>query len=214
MIFFSFQREVQGAAIKNNLPRHGTSWQINANFVEHHVLQILEEYGKDVNFRNILVVLNIIRERHHDELGKLNNDIIINVLFFVTHKNFGRLKTLQDWFLEILSATAHCLKTGFIKAYFLPRMNLLTMYGVSSPEGVAIAGKLEQIASAVKEDPKNIYALTGYVDRKKRKTGNGSESSDSEASDDDDNADEKEPNDEEDKKSSAEIDDDTDKINN
>ncbi|KAH3887482.1 hypothetical protein DPMN_011499 [Dreissena polymorpha] len=208
------KRDIQYAAIKNNLPRNGTSWQINASFLEHHVFNILDKYGKDMNFRNILVILNIIRERHPNELDKLNNDIIINILFMVTHKNLGRLKTLQDWFLEILSTTAHCLKKGFIKSFFLPRMNLLTLYSLNSPEGAAIAGKLEQIASAVKKDPKNIYQLTGYVDRKKNKNGNESQSSDSDASDDDDYSDEKEPNDEEDKIFSTEIEGDTDKTNN
>ena len=159
------------------------------------MMAVLDKHGREINFRHLLVVLNIVREQFPAELGRLNNDILVNVLFLVTHKNLGRLVTVQDWFLELLSALVHGLRTKFLPSYFLKRLNLITVHNLSAEESNMAADKLLEMADAIKDNPKRIYDFAGY-DEKKKGRGESSESesdsdNDDEGNDDDDDDDDK-----------------------
>lgn len=195
--FLYFQKELTNSPIKNALTTEGPSWAYNMNFTEKHVYNVLDSHCGEIDYRQILILFNIIREQHPVELTVLNTEIIVNSLFNVSRKHFLKMDTLHDWFNELLKYLIHSFNAGFLPSFYLSRQNLLMRYDISEDDATAVARKLSELHKAVLKDPKQIYNFTGYVHKKKGKHDSDESESESdesdkeEVSDDDASVDEK-----------------------
>ncbi|XP_053376471.1 uncharacterized protein LOC123534383 [Mercenaria mercenaria] len=144
-------------------------WRLNLNFTDHHIFQAMDKYCKTVDFRQVLILMNIIREQYPHELGILNNEILVNSIFILSQKRFSRLTALHDWFLELVKVLITGLRICFLPSFYLPRQNLLMNYSVTETERRMALGVLDDMLTSLRKNPKNIYDLTGYTEKKKNK---------------------------------------------
>lgn len=174
--------------------RADSSWQLNLTPLNHHLFTCLDDFCSEIDLNEVFDIYTLIRQQCSEDLGNLNNNILINTLFMVGHKKFPEMTSVKDWFLELASALQNGLKTGLLQAFYLPRLNLLKLYNIPREEQVIIKNKLADITKAIQEDSKHIYALTGYMETKRGKSRGDSESESSDEEDADEEDEENEIN--------------------
>ncbi|KAL4223554.1 hypothetical protein ACF0H5_017024 [Mactra antiquata] len=184
MVFLEPKKEL---SVSSSTP-DGPSWAYNMNFVERYVYNILDEHCEEVDYRQVIILFDILREHYPVELAVLNTEIVVNALFAVSRKHFSKLEGLQDWFIAVFQYLINGFKSGFLSSFYLQRQNLLMRYDISEHDAVVVAEKLGEIIKAVQAKPKSIYQHTGYEEKKKGK--NDSEDSDSDSDESDKELDE------------------------
>ena len=69
----------------------------------------------------------------------------------------------------MLGTLHEALSVHFLPSFHLPRLNLLSVYGIREEDSKAAAEEIGEILAAIKEDPKHIYSFTGYEEKKEDK---------------------------------------------
>ena len=170
LLFHQLQADQIKGQIKG-VSRDGPTWRINLSFTEYHVYSLIDQYCRGLNFRHILVLMNIIRQENLDELYILNNEILVNTLFVISQKHIDKMRSKSDWIYRFLQAIVDGLKSGFLPSFYLPRYNLLDSYDIREKERKVAANKLKIILESIQDDPQTLYNFTGYDEDKKSKKG-------------------------------------------
>lgn len=124
----------------------------------------MEKYCRGLNFRHVLILINIIRDTFPVELGVLNNEILVNTLFNVSQKHIDHIRNQKTWTLRMLQSLIACLDHGFLPSFYLPRHNLLTDYDIPKDKQRLACNSLKIILTSIKSQSKNLYKFTGYID--------------------------------------------------
>ena len=156
----SFQAELSLEV--HGLPTEDTSWKLNLSFTEYHVYSIIDKYCCGLNFRQVLVLFNILREENREALGIINNEILVNALFNVSQKHIDNIRKTSQWVFKLLQAIIDGLKSGFLPSFYLPRMNLLACYSIQIAERQRALECLQTIVTDITENPENIFKHTGF----------------------------------------------------
>lgn len=154
------------------------------SLTEQYGYQILDKYCTETDYRQVLVLMKVIREQFPSELGILNDEILVNTMFITSQQKFTKLVVLHDWFLELVKIICKGLNSGFLPSFYLPRQNLLACFCISEADKKVALKKLEEILSSTKEDSKSIFRFTGYVEKKKNKPETDSSEEDSDTQSD------------------------------
>ena len=150
--------------IKRCLPNDGRTWRMNLSFTEYHVYSLIDKYCRGLNFRHVLVLMNILREENRHELSILNNELLVNTLFNVSQKHIDDLRTKENWVHMVMQTLSEYLKNNFLPSFYLPRQNLLSCYHISPKEQTRASKALDVILAGLKRNPRNIYKFSGSFD--------------------------------------------------
>ncbi|KAL4219692.1 hypothetical protein ACF0H5_022262 [Mactra antiquata] len=165
--------------IKRSLPQGGPTWRINLSFTEYHVYSLIDKYCRGLNFRHVLVLLNIFKDEFQDELSILNNDILVNTLFNVSQKHIDNIRDKKEWIFKVMQTLSDGLQQGFLPSFHLPRLNLLDVYGITEKQSKVTSQALKIILESIQKKPSNLYKFVGhlesYVPKSKKDQPDGTE---------------------------------------
>ena len=108
------------------------------------------------------MLFNILREENKDTYGIINNEILVNALFNVSQKHIDNIRKTSDLVFKVIQALTDGLASGFMPSFHLPRMNLLTCYGIKNEERLKAVYYLQQLIKDIEKDAKNIFRHTGF----------------------------------------------------
>lgn len=159
-----FQSEHIQSPIKRCLPKDGPTWRINLSFTEYHVYSLIDKYCRGLNFRHVLVLMNILREENKSDLAVINNELLVNALFNVSQKYIDKLRTKEMWVHMVMETLSECLKNNFLPSFYMPRQNLLNYYQISEKDRNNATHALDVILQGIQKNPRTLYKFSGSVD--------------------------------------------------
>lgn len=164
IIHSTFQSDNSHTRIKRALPNGGPTWRLNLSFTEYHVYSLIEKYCRGLNFRHVLVLMNIFKDEFPDDLSILNNDILVNTLFNVSQKHIDNIRDKQEWLFKVMQTLSDGLQQGFLPSFHLPRQNLLDVYRISESQRSSTSQALMVIMKSIEAKPANLYKFVGHME--------------------------------------------------
>lgn len=127
---------------------------------------LIDKYCRGLNFRHVLVLMNILREENKTDLAVLNNELLVNTLFNVSQKYIDKLTSKEMWVHTVMQTLSDGLKNNFLPSFYLPRQNLLNYHQISKRERTSAWQTLDVILAGLRRNPRTLYTFSGSVDPK------------------------------------------------
>lgn len=135
------------------------SWSLNIGCLEDRALHYICQMPTGKFFRDVIMLIERIKDTHMFCLHTLTNRIIQNAIFYQHKKSMGVVKSRSRWFIKVIERISSHMKSGVFPAFFQGKYNLLSDF---KPETLkATATELDAMLEGLNDLPENIYVYTG-----------------------------------------------------
>ncbi|XP_060083338.1 uncharacterized protein LOC132562605 [Ylistrum balloti] len=135
------------------------SWGLNIGCLEDRALHYICQMPTGKFFRDIIMLIERIKDTHVFCLHTLTNRIIENAILYQHKKSMGVVKSRSRWFIKVIERLSSHMKSGVFPAFFQGKHNLL---GDFKPDLLAAtASELDNMLEGLRDLPENIYVYTG-----------------------------------------------------
>ncbi|XP_033731932.1 uncharacterized protein LOC117321580 [Pecten maximus] len=135
------------------------SWGLNIGCLEDRALHYICQMATGKFFRDVIMLIERIKDTHAVCLHTLTNRIIQNAIFYQHKKSMGVVKSRSRWFIKVMERISSHMKSGVFPAFFQSKYNLLCDFKPDVLSGTA--AELDNMLESLNDIPENIYVYTG-----------------------------------------------------
>ncbi|OWF48909.1 hypothetical protein KP79_PYT03596 [Mizuhopecten yessoensis] len=135
------------------------SWGLNIGCLEDRALHYICQMTTGQYFRDIIMLIERIKDIHSFCLHPLTNRVILNAILYQHKKSMGVVKGRSRWFIKVIERLSSHMKSGVFPAFFQGKYNLLSDF---KPDMLsATASELDEMVEGLNEAPENLFVYTG-----------------------------------------------------